>query len=146
MCDLNFFFFFFFLGSPVWHEGSYFPNQEWNPCLLHWEHGLLTTGLPGSPELFFKMYLLSTKFLRKGQLTSLQHCQSHTQWLSGAVMSQFCLSPTDGVNHCAVSFSLDYYPWELTVCLPNVCLKCFQSAFTQSWAMSAKKQLRVLKV
>ena len=24
-----------------------FPNQESNPCPLHWEHGVLTTGPPG---------------------------------------------------------------------------------------------------
>ena len=34
-----------------------FPNQGSNPCLLHWEHGVLTTGLSGK--------ILSCLFLTK---------------------------------------------------------------------------------
>ena len=41
------FFSFCFLGCSVRHGGSKFPNQGWNPCPLHWECGVLTTGLPG---------------------------------------------------------------------------------------------------
>ena len=29
------------------HVGSSFPNQGLNPCPLHWEHGVITTGAPG---------------------------------------------------------------------------------------------------
>ena len=35
----------------MWHSGSYFLNQGSNLCPLHWEHGVLTTGLPGKPLL-----------------------------------------------------------------------------------------------
>ena len=28
------------------HVGSWFPDQGSNPCHLHWEHGVLSTGLP----------------------------------------------------------------------------------------------------
>ena len=39
--------------------GSYFPDQELNPGLLHWKHGVLTTGPPqGSPKaLIFRVIL-----------------------------------------------------------------------------------------
>ena len=31
------------------------PHLEWNPCPLQWEHGVLTTGLPGKSDMqFFK--------------------------------------------------------------------------------------------
>ena len=34
-----------------------FPDQESNPSPLHWEHGVLATGLPGHPHLFiYVMY------------------------------------------------------------------------------------------
>ena len=36
------------------HTGSQFPNQGLNWCLLHWKHGVLTTGPPGqSPGYLF---------------------------------------------------------------------------------------------
>ena len=35
----------------MWHAGSYLLNQGSNLCPLHWEHGVLTTGLPGKPLL-----------------------------------------------------------------------------------------------
>ena len=38
--------FFFSFGHAAWHVGTY-PNQGLNPCPLQWEHGVLTTGLPG---------------------------------------------------------------------------------------------------
>ena len=36
-----------FLGHAVLHVGSQFDDQGWNPCPLHWELKILTTGLPG---------------------------------------------------------------------------------------------------
>ena len=39
--------FFFPFGLAVWHARSEFPDQGSNPCLLHWEHGVLITGPPG---------------------------------------------------------------------------------------------------
>ena len=39
-------------GHTIQHAGSQFPNQGSQfPYPLHWEHGLLTTGLTGSPIL-----------------------------------------------------------------------------------------------
>ena len=35
---------FFFFGLVEWHAGSLFPNQGSNPCLLHQELVVLTTG------------------------------------------------------------------------------------------------------
>ena len=37
-------------GNPrpwLWHKGSQFPGQGWNPGPLNWEHGVLATGQPG---------------------------------------------------------------------------------------------------
>ena len=45
--------FFLFVCSAMWHVGSQFPNQGLNSDPLHWEHGVLTTGPPGSPGLLF---------------------------------------------------------------------------------------------
>ena len=47
--------FFFFFGHTMWHLGSWFPDQGWNPCPLHWKHGVWTTGPPGK----FPLGLLS---------------------------------------------------------------------------------------
>ena len=34
------------------------PNQGSKPCVLHWEHRVLSTGLPGkSPSLFLRLFL-----------------------------------------------------------------------------------------
>ena len=41
----------FILGHAVWHAGSQLPNQGSTPCPLHWEPGVFSTGLPGSPIL-----------------------------------------------------------------------------------------------
>ena len=37
------FWFVFVWGDTQWHVGSWFPDQEWNLCPLHWECGVLTT-------------------------------------------------------------------------------------------------------
>ena len=34
------------------YVGSYFPEQRSNPCLLHWQHGVLTTGPPGRCHVY----------------------------------------------------------------------------------------------
>ena len=68
MTGINYFFFWLVIGTGYvyiqtsWvvifffcHIGSYFPNQGSSPCPLHWEHGVLTTGLPvKAPDRFFK--------------------------------------------------------------------------------------------
>ena len=36
----------FFFNNITWHIGSYFPDQGSNPCSLHWQHRVLTTGSP----------------------------------------------------------------------------------------------------
>ena len=41
-------------GSLVAACGIYFPNQGLIPGPLHWECGVLATGLPGKLEFFFK--------------------------------------------------------------------------------------------
>ena len=33
----------------MWHTGSLFPNQGLNPCSMHWEYRVLTTGPLGKP-------------------------------------------------------------------------------------------------
>ena len=38
-------YFFFFPFDCAWHAESWFPDQELNPCFLHWECRVLTTGL-----------------------------------------------------------------------------------------------------
>ena len=40
-------YFFLFFGHTTQLAGSQFPNQELNPCPLHWKWGVLTTGPPG---------------------------------------------------------------------------------------------------
>ena len=42
------FFILVFWGYAMRHAGSSFPNQGLKPCPLHWEHGVLTTGPPGT--------------------------------------------------------------------------------------------------
>ena len=45
---------FLFFGRITWHAESWFPDQS-NPCPLHWEHRVLTTGPSGkSQEQGFK--------------------------------------------------------------------------------------------
>ena len=48
-------------GGVVCHVGSQFPDQGLNPCPLHWEHGVLTTGPPGKSLL---LLLLLSHFSR----------------------------------------------------------------------------------
>ena len=43
------------------HAGSQFLDQGLNPCPLHWEYGVLTTGLPGKSRFFvFKIKIFSS--------------------------------------------------------------------------------------
>ena len=53
-CSQNSFYFFVFFFQKIfiyllgtWHVESEFHNQGSNPCPLHWELGVLTTGPPG---------------------------------------------------------------------------------------------------
>ena len=58
--DYYYYFFFIFLhfGHAARHMGFQFPNQGWNPRLLHEQHGVLTPGLPGKSLLFLFFFLL----------------------------------------------------------------------------------------
>ena len=40
------------MGSLVVVHGIWFPDQELNPDPLHWERGVLATGLPGESLIF----------------------------------------------------------------------------------------------
>ena len=48
--DTAFLFFFFFLPHRVACGILEFPNQAWNPGLLQWKQGVLTTGPPGKSQ------------------------------------------------------------------------------------------------
>ena len=50
---MSFLFFFFFFGLTTGQLESECPKQESNPSFLHWKHGLLITGQPGSLVSFF---------------------------------------------------------------------------------------------
>jgi hypothetical protein len=52
------FFFFLFLDHALWHMGSLFLIQGWNPGPLQWKHGVLTSGPPGKPQDFYFFDLL----------------------------------------------------------------------------------------
>ena len=41
------YYYYYYYGHAVQHEGSWFPDEGSNPCPLHWERGVLTTGPPG---------------------------------------------------------------------------------------------------
>ena len=41
----------FCFSHIVRHVGSCFPDQRSNPHLLHWKHGVLTTGPPGNSSI-----------------------------------------------------------------------------------------------
>lgn len=47
-----FLFFSQFFSCVVWHAVSESPDQRWNPYLLQWKRGVLTTGLQGSSGCF----------------------------------------------------------------------------------------------
>ena len=53
MVIFNMFVFNFFSHHAVQHVGSWFLDQGSKLCPLHWEYGVLITGLPGK-LLFFK--------------------------------------------------------------------------------------------
>ena len=54
-------FVYLFICYTARHVGSWFPNQGSNPCPMHWEHGVLTTGPPGKSlcVVFFFFFLLN---------------------------------------------------------------------------------------
>ena len=52
---------FIYLFLPTWHIGYSFPDQGSNLCHLHWECGVLTTGLSGKSHIFLSK--LFSKFL-----------------------------------------------------------------------------------
>ena len=41
-----------YFSLPRHVASGIFPGQEWNLCPLHWEHGILTSGLPGKSQMF----------------------------------------------------------------------------------------------
>ena len=45
-------------ATSLWHVGSLFSNPGWNPCLLHWKHGVLNTGPPGKSWLLLLLLFL----------------------------------------------------------------------------------------
>ena len=45
--------FFFFFGHTFQHARSQLPNQGLNPCLMHWDHGILIPGPPRSPKTHY---------------------------------------------------------------------------------------------
>ena len=47
---------FIYLFLPTWHIGYSFPDQGSNLCHLHWECGVLTTGLPGKSLCAFLIF------------------------------------------------------------------------------------------
>jgi len=53
-----------YFGHTVHSARSWFPDWGWNPSPLQWEHGVLTTGLPGKSLLS----LLITFFLNEPHL------------------------------------------------------------------------------
>ena len=57
MWTIFIFFFFFFLFGHL--ALRIFPEQELNPCLLHWEHEVLTTGPSGTSLIWtiFKVFI-----------------------------------------------------------------------------------------
>ena len=50
--------FVFISGCTMWHMGSQFPDQGLNLCPLHWEHGVLPTGLPYSYFLKWILFII----------------------------------------------------------------------------------------
>ena len=56
------------------HVESQFPDQGSNPCPLHWEHGVLNTGLAGkSSESFLKTICVQIWDYRYDQVISQQN-------------------------------------------------------------------------
>ena len=85
----------------MWHAGSYFPNQGWNPCFLQWKHGVLTTGLPGksqcSPFFFFLtfMYLLAVPAFIAASRLSLLAARGSSSLVSAPVLLISAASPVE---------------------------------------------------
>ena len=46
----------FFFGCAVQQAESQFPDQGLKPCPLHWEHRVLTTGLPGKFPISCRLF------------------------------------------------------------------------------------------
>ena len=58
--------------------GSQFPDQRWNPCPLHWKHGVLTTGPSGkSNHVKFQYHIfIAYLFIKYDHLESQKSLQS----------------------------------------------------------------------
>jgi len=88
---------FFSFGHTAEHVGSSFPDQGLNPCLLHWKHGVLTTGMSGKSALPLKSHLLS--------VTPLSLCFSHSFMLPWPLHSLLSLSELSSPNTSKLYFS-----------------------------------------
>ena len=57
------FIYLFIFGQAVWHAGHQSPVSGSNPCRLHWELRVLTTGLPGksSGQLLYVASIITLK-------------------------------------------------------------------------------------
>ena len=78
------FFFFFFPAPPygMWDLSS--PNQGSNPSLMHWKHGVLTTGPPGK-SLGFHYCNTPTSELLRGWIRTVMWMNSDTAYITRAV-------------------------------------------------------------
>ena len=101
ICLVSFFFFFFkFFSHALWCMGSQFPNQGSNPCPLHLEHGVLTTG-PTEKSLILAL------------ISSLTHrCFSSVQFSS---IAQSCLSLCNPMDCSTPGFPVHHQLPELTL-------------------------------
>ena len=58
-------------GCPVGHAGYQFSHQGSNPCPRHWQHGVLTTGLPGR-SLHLSLYCVVSESVFREFSTSVR--------------------------------------------------------------------------
>ena len=54
-----YFIFFFVFGPTTWHVGSQFLDQWLNPCPLHWQCRVLTSGLKEIPIMHYSSDFIS---------------------------------------------------------------------------------------
>ena len=55
----------FFLATIMQHAGSQFPDQGSNPCSLHWENRVLTTGPPGKSLVSLLTWVIVIQLLSR---------------------------------------------------------------------------------
>ena len=55
----------YFFGHAMEYVGSWFPDQGSNTKLMHWKHGVLTTGLPGKSPLCLTFWGIIRLFPKK---------------------------------------------------------------------------------